>query len=720
MMMKKFISLACVVLSTLTTNVLAANTAHKYWDVLDKDVRRAVWLWNSVEVDRYNQIPGNESSENRTRYWDMADPSDPQPNETVKERFLDNHKNIQDLLLDFYANKSINTIYISNMIWQYDPELQAGEIPDADRLANFIRKANAKNIKVWGLFYLWDTWYDENGDKQVSIDYMGDTANDEHIHAAETIMDAVGRFNQAYPDAGFVGVQNDQEPKSQHLMYPLIEFVKAAQDRADEWNVTLEAQGARPFLFSQTYPSSYIKSKRETYNGQEKYVSEHLLSVSNHAAFMNYTSNANKFKSDGELLLAQADAIAGDQRIVMGTEVNDLYDAWQDSEYETWWEEIDAEGNSNRFNEFEAAMDSAEAKFMTYDSYERIAVHSSLGYFKHWFREDAPNDIIAEHEAAGTTWNPSIVDLTQDDSPWATDVDGYLPGENPGTGGGSGTSTLFSDDFESGTLTAGGWTNAGSGVTEIATAASKDGTYGARVKNGAVLSKTFSTVDYENVSIAYDRKTLNFAGSENLTVQWSVDGSSWTTLETTQSGSWANKTFTLPTAADNKAQVTIQFATSGNRNAEKAFIDNVSITADEASGEPTPDPDPEPTVLLENSGFEDGNTVWSYWIADRVSNNARTGSFAGEVSSGGDIKTTVTGLSPNTTYTLSAYVKTTGKIGLYVRNYGNTKLSTTSTSGSYTKKSLTFTTGSTDTSAEIYVYGSSGTSYVDDWDLVEN
>ena len=715
-MIKKIIILACTLLSTVTINVHAANTAHKDWDVQDKEVRRAVWQWSAIEAERYNEIPGNESSTDRNRYWDMADASDPQPSETIDERFWANYKGIQDLTLDFYANKSIGTIYLSHMIWQYSPELRAGEIPDADRLAAFIRKANAKNIKVWGLFYLWDTWYDENGDMQVSIDYMGDTANNEHIHAAETIMDAVGRYNQAYPDAGFVGVQNDQEPKSQELMYPLIEFAEAAATRQREWNATLKAQGAREFLFSQTYPSSYIKSKRETYNGVEKYVSEHLLTVSDHAAFMNYTSNANKFKSDGELLLAQADTIAGDQRIVMGTEVNDLHDAWTDSQYETWWEEIDDEGNNTRFNEFETAMDNAEAEFMTYDSYERIAVHSTKGYFKHWFGDDAPNDIADEYDADGTTWNPSVVDLTQDASPWATDVDGYLPGENPSEGGGSGTSELFSDDFESATLTAGGWANAGSGVTEIAFAASYEGTYGARVKNGAVLSKTFSTIGYENVGIAYDRKTLNFAGSENLTVQWSVDGASWTTLEETQSGSWANKSFSLPAAADNQAQVIIQFATNGNRNAEKAFIDNVSITADVIDGEPTP----EPTEFLENKGFEDGNTFWQYWIADRVSNNANSGSYAGEVSSGGDIKATVTDLTPNTTYTLSAYVKTTGKIGLYVKDYGNTKLSTTSTSGSYTLKSLTFTTGATDTSAVIYVYGSSGTSYVDDWDLVEN
>ncbi|WP_440873666.1 carbohydrate binding domain-containing protein [Thalassotalea sp. PLHSN55] len=711
-MTRKIVMLAYTVLAVMSANVLAANTAHKLWDVQDKDVRRAVWLWNSVEATRYNQIPGNESSSDRNRYWDMADPANPQPHEKVSERFWDNYKGIQDLLLDYYANKSINTVYLSHMIWQYNPELQAGEIPRPDDLAAFVRKANAKNIKVWGLFYLWDTWYDENGNKQVSLDYMGDHENGEHISVAETIMDAVGRYNQAYPDAGLVGVQNDQEPKSLDLLVPLIEFAQAATDRSKQWNASLTSQGARPFIFSQTYRSAYIKTQKVTFNGVRKFASEHLLDVSDHAAFMDYTDNASKFKGDGELLLAQADAASGDKRVVLGTEVNDLHDAWPDSEYETWYEEIEAEGNNTRFNEFEAAMDNAESSFMTYDSYERIAIHSSLGYFKHWFRGDAPNDIADEHDSAGTTWNPSVVDLTQDASPWATDVDGYLPGENPGSGGGSGSSNLFSDDFENGSLVTGGWTNAGSGVTEIALAASYNSTYGARVKNGAILTKTLSTLGYDNVSISYDRNTLNFAGSENLTVQWSVDGSNWTTLEVTQSSSWANKQFNLPSAANNQTQLTIQFATNGNRNAEKAFIDNVIVSAEVAEGEPTPE-------LLTNKGFEDGNTFWQYWIANRVSNNARTGSYAGEVSSGGDIKATVTGLKANTTYTLSAYLKTSGKIGLYVRNYGGTKLSTTTTSSGYTKKSLTFTTGATDTSAEIYVYGASGTSYVDDWDLVE-
>ena len=286
-----------------------------------------------------------------------------------------------------------------------------------------------------------------------------------------------------------------------------------------------------------------------------------------------------------------------------------------------------------------------------------------------------------------------------------------------GGSGTPGTGELFGDDFESGNLTAGGWTNAGSGVTEIATAASNTGSYGARVKNGAVLSKTLSTTGYENVTIAYARKTLNFAGSENLTVQWSLDGSNWTTLEVTQDTSWASKSFNLPAAAENQTQVILQFATNGNRNAEKAFIDNVSITADTSGGEPMPDP--EPSVLIENGGFED-NTFWSYYIASRVSGNANTGSYAGEIDAGGDIKATITGLTPNTTYTLSAALKTTGKVGLYAKDFGGTKVSSTSTSGSYTTKSINFTTGASDTSAVIYAYGTSGTSYMDDVTLVEN
>ncbi len=290
-----------------------------------------------------------------------------------------------------------------------------------------------------------------------------------------------------------------------------------------------------------------------------------------------------------------------------------------------------------------------------------------------------------------------------------------------GGGGTPGDGELFSDDFESGTLTAGGWTNEGSGVTEIATAASNNSTYGARVKNGAVLSKTISTSGYESINVSYDRKTLGFAGSENLTVQWSVDGSSWSTLEVTQDLNWATKSFDLPAAANDQSQVIIQFATNGNRNAEKAFIDNVSITADVSDGGTTPDPDPEPSALLENGGFEE-NTTWLYYISSRVNSNANTGSYAGKINAGGDIKTLVTGLKPNTSYTATAALKTTGSVGIYAKDFAGSgsRVGSSMTNSNYATKTITFTTGATDTSATIYAYGGSGTGYVDDITLVEN
>ncbi|WP_440873667.1 metallophosphoesterase [Thalassotalea sp. PLHSN55] len=289
--------------------------------------------------------------------------------------------------------------------------------------------------------------------------------------------------------------------------------------------------------------------------------------------------------------------------------------------------------------------------------------------------------------------------------------------DDSGCGGGGTPSDgeLFSDDFESGTLTTGNWSNAGTGATEIATAASNGGTYGVRVKKGAVLSKTLSTQGYENISLSYDRATVGFAGSENLTVQWSVDGSNWTTLETTQDTSWASKQFTLPSSANDQGQLTIQFATNGNLNVEKAYIDNVVINASTAGEEPSP----EPSDFVENPSFEQ-NTFWSYYLASRVNNNANTGSYAGQVNEGGDIKATITGLTPNTTYTLSSAVKTTGRVGLYVKDFGGTKLSSISTSSNYANKSVTFTTGASNTSAVIYVYSIVGTSYMDDVSVVAN
>lgn len=135
---------------------------------------------------------------------------------------------------------------------------------------------------------------------------------------------------------------------------------------------------------------------------------------------------------------------------------------------------------------------------------------------------------------------------------------------------------------------------------------------------------------------------------------------------------------------------------------------------------------PAPLSSPKNTGFESGScSSWScYGGTSVVTGNARSGTYAarlpGGVSAGA--QQTVSGLTPNTTYTLRGF----GKSGVagqcvyvgakaYDSSGGETKTCLSSTS--YTGGSVTFTTGASSTSALVYFWSpssNSGTGYGDD------
>ncbi len=153
---------------------------------------------------------------------------------------------------------------------------------------------------------------------------------------------------------------------------------------------------------------------------------------------------------------------------------------------------------------------------------------------------------------------------------------------------------------------------------------------------------------------------------------------------------------------------TFVYKTNTNKGESNAAVVKLTVSGTSSGG-----------GTIENGGFEDGTAPWAYYLASRVSNNAYEGSRAAEITAGGDVINIVSGLKPNTTYKVIARIKTTGKAGLYVRNYGGAKLSNSTTSSSYTNKSLTFTTGATDTSVDVYVYASSGLTFADAFTIEE-
>ncbi|WNR46164.1 carbohydrate binding domain-containing protein [Paenibacillus roseipurpureus] len=101
------------------------------------------------------------------------------------------------------------------------------------------------------------------------------------------------------------------------------------------------------------------------------------------------------------------------------------------------------------------------------------------------------------------------------------------------------------------------------------------------------------------------------------------------------------------------------------------------------------------------------------------------GAFGGthscKISWTGACEQTITGLKPNTMYTLTGWGKVTsgdsGYIG--VKNYGGTELRAVVNTNMYTGQTITFTTGAANTSALIYIYNNSGTTYGEDFYVSE-
>ncbi len=158
-------------------------------------------------------------------------------------------------------------------------------------------------------------------------------------------------------------------------------------------------------------------------------------------------------------------------------------------------------------------------------------------------------------------------------------------------------------------------------------------------------------------------------------------------------GSGANRTLQLTPAAGQTGTATVTVtASNGVVNGGSTFQVTVSAGS------------------FQNGGFED-NPVGVGWSlsgsAAVVDYNQRSGSRAMRMNgSPGTAQQVVSGLSPNTTYTLGgwervSYPSAEARIG--VKNYGGPELWSATNSTSYVNGNLIFTTGPTSTQATVYV-----------------
>jgi len=128
--------------------------------------------------------------------------------------------------------------------------------------------------------------------------------------------------------------------------------------------------------------------------------------------------------------------------------------------------------------------------------------------------------------------------------------------------------------------------------------------------------------------------------------------------------------------------------------------------------------------LIVNPGFENGLTAWGVWGGKtRVVSDPKSGSYVVRAPHSGGVRQTVTGLAPNTTYLLTAWIKSSRAAAVFlgVRRHGGNELSVQTTSSNYSQLSMEFTTGPASTTAIIYTYNDSRGSnimYTDNLSLI--
>ncbi|CAN5185800.1 hypothetical protein BH11PLA2_BH11PLA2_29630 [soil metagenome] len=172
-------------------------------------------------------------------------------------------------------------------------------------------------------------------------------------------------------------------------------------------------------------------------------------------------------------------------------------------------------------------------------------------------------------------------------------------------------------------------------------------------------------------------------------------------------GSGANRTATITPATDQTGVATVTLTASNS-----AVSGNDAFTVTVNAGSAT------------NLGFENDLSIWNeYGGAVAANYNQHSGSRALRIVNSGGAEQVVTGLAPNTTYTLSAWGRNSVSSGsegyLGVKSYGGSQLLTSFTTTSLALKTLSFTTGATNTTATIFAYkpSTSNESFFDDFTL---
>ncbi|MCC5035978.1 hypothetical protein DMH02_022925 [Streptomyces sp. WAC 00631] len=165
--------------------------------------------------------------------------------------------------------------------------------------------------------------------------------------------------------------------------------------------------------------------------------------------------------------------------------------------------------------------------------------------------------------------------------------------------------------------------------TFTASGSVRAGTYGARLSGSlftdpAITSAPIDLAGYSGVTVSYTRAAYGLDPGESFTAAYSVDGGSFTALESARTATGA-ASFRLPASADGR-YLRLRFSLDADRPLETLTVDDVLVEA-AGGGDPTDPPpgslppvddvtEPGPYAVTVDSGAGPGDDGWLVYPAD--------------------------------------------------------------------------------------------------------
>ncbi len=151
------------------------------------------------------------------------------------------------------------------------------------------------------------------------------------------------------------------------------------------------------------------------------------------------------------------------------------------------------------------------------------------------------------------------------------------------------------------------------------------GSYGVRitgtstVATPAVLQKNISTLGYENITVSYWYKMVDFEAGDTVTVDW-FDGVNWSTLQTVAGAtgtaddmaSFVQSSFMLPAQAAENTNFALRFRSVVASNNDDFFLDDIEISGEAVEVDPEYDDTATTITVTGNTASAENEPGWMF------------------------------------------------------------------------------------------------------------